>query len=298
MKEKIKSAAMDFLTGILVTVLAFVITNGVTYISEEAVYYLEFPVMTCLFFFGSLYRGRKSMASPAATVLLMSVIYWGFFIAMFAFGILTLKSLFLRLALLAFPVLGVYLGRNWNQLSPRRRAILATVPLIAVNLVLLVYIPFIMTATLTHEYNEPAPPFEFSQFDGGKITADSVRGKVVVLDFWSTWCTPCIKEFPHLQQLYDKYKNHPKVLFFAVNADQGGDTLEKAKEFVSANGYQMPFAYDFGSRTFEAFEIRVLPGLVILDKSGNLRFKRLGYVPGTDLVEELSKRIEALLKEG
>ena len=142
---------------------------------------------------------------------------------------------------------------------------------------------------IAEAYKERSPYFEFSRLDNSKVTPEVLKGRVVVLYFWSTWCGPCLEMFPVIEQLYQKYKNVANIFLFAVychaKQDYLGDSLEKAREYVSKNGYEIPFALDFTP------ECGGLPRVVVIDKSGYIRVT--GILPN----EELIKYIDALLKD-
>jgi cytochrome c-type biogenesis protein len=92
--------------------------------------------------------------------------------------------------------------------------------------------------------NEKIEPFELTDLDGNLIESSDFQGKVLVLDFWSTWCGVCRTAFLEFQKVYRKYKHHPEVAFLAVNTSRGDDSPERVKRFVEINSYEFPVAYD------------------------------------------------------
>jgi len=106
----------------------------------------------------------------------------------------------------------------------------------------------------------------------------------------------CRKAFPEFQKVFDRYKDYPDVAFLAVNTSQGGDSIEKVRAFVENNKYTIRFAYDVGATVSSMLEIKYYPTLLVIDKSGNLRYKHIGF---SDKLENygllLSNHIQQLI---
>lgn len=120
-------------------------------------------------------------------------------------------------------------------------------------------------------------PFEMSFTDaitGKPVSNDTLKGKVVVVDFWATWCGPCVAEMPHMKEIYAKYKGKG-VEFVGVSLDapesEGG--LEKLKKFVKDNDIQWPQYYQgngWQSQFSSSWGINAIPALFVVDQKGNL----------------------------
>ena len=157
-------------------------------------------------------------------------------------------------------------------------------------------IPAVATRVATRRITGPSPAFSLTASDGGEIDSAGLRGNVVVLDLWATWCPACRRELPELDRLYRRYQGNSRLRFWAVDVLTNGETSEKAKEFLRQAGYVMPVA--FGSQ-----KLRDDPGgdglpmLIILDKSGRIGLVHDGYDGAEPLQRELSKEIETLLHE-
>src|SRR5690606_41666590 len=79
----------------------------------------------------------------------------------------------------------------------------------------------------------PAPGFSLKDLDGKEVSLEDLKGKVVVLDFWATWCAPCIKSFPAMQMAVDKYKEDPEVAFLFINTwERQEDPAAAVKQFM------------------------------------------------------------------
>jgi thiol-disulfide isomerase/thioredoxin len=116
------------------------------------------------------------------------------------------------------------------------------------------------------------------------LSWETLKGKVVLVDFWGTWCGPCVKKLPAVQQFAEKYAGRELVVI-GVHSQQGGETCQ---EFVEKNEISFPIAIDSG-KTAEAFGIGEWPSLFLIDKAGKVV---LGYVhdlPSDEVVEDLLK---------
>lgn len=112
----------------------------------------------------------------------------------------------------------------------------------------------------------------FTHLDGRDVDLSTLNGKVVVLNFWATWCGPCIKEMPSLQAFYNQYQGHPEVEFMVVEID---NQPELAKSFVEKNNYTFP-VYSPASMIPEAFLGQAIPTTVILNKKGEISYRHEG----------------------
>lgn len=146
----------------------------------------------------------------------------------------------------------------------------------------------------------PAPAFSLSNLKGETVSLEALRGKVVVVDFWATWCGPCKASFPGMQQAQNQYKNDPSVAFVFVDSWERVPTDQKAKaagDFIASKNYDFNVLLDLDDRVVSAFGVSGIPTKFIVDKTGTIRFKAVGYSGSAEvLVEELSDMIE-LAKE-
>lgn len=123
-------------------------------------------------------------------------------------------------------------------------------------------------ATVADDFSAVA----FSNEQGAVTTLGSLKGKVVVINFWATWCPPCRAEMPSLQAMYEKWKGHAGFVFIAADAD---NQPEKANKFLQKNDYTFP-AYRQASSVPASLAGNTLPETVVLDRNGKLVFRHVG----------------------
>ena len=140
---------------------------------------------------------------------------------------------------------------------------------------------------------QPAPEFAFTTIDGKKVTAEDIKNKVVVLDFWFTQCTPCQESFPLMNKVYQKYKDSDKVMFLAVNADDNTLADAAVRETMKTWGSELPLARDPNQDIRKAFDVTGMPTLFVIGTDGKVEHHEMGLNP--KLVQELSATIESLL---
>jgi peroxiredoxin len=142
---------------------------------------------------------------------------------------------------------------------------------------------------------QKAPDFTLNSLDGRTVRlSETAAGKVTLLDFWATWCVPCVKELPHLQALQDRYGGRGFQVL-TVSAD-GPDRFAVVSAFIGRYGFTMPVLLDPRSEVVALFDPQlVLPFTVILDRAGRIRHAHRGYSPGDERLME--QRIVALLEE-
>lgn len=140
---------------------------------------------------------------------------------------------------------------------------------------------------------QPIAEFKFVGLDGQEVTRESLLGKVVVLDFWATWCEPCLKSLPNLQKAADRYRENDQVAFLAVSVDAEDVKNEQVADALAKIGVTLPVARDAHQLAPAAFLIEALPTTVLLGPDGKVQDFEAAYNP--DLAEQLGVKIEKLL---
>ncbi len=121
--------------------------------------------------------------------------------------------------------------------------------------------------------NEASKDFELASIDGRKIKLSDLKGKVVMVNFWATWCKPCIKEMPVFVKVYDKYKDQGFEIL-AITVDET-ESRPQVINFATKQKINFPVLYDEG--TAKLYGVHGYPTTVFIDKQGNVRYRSLGF---------------------
>ncbi len=117
-------------------------------------------------------------------------------------------------------------------------------------------------------HSGPAPDFTLQLYDGGRIRLSDLHGKVVVVNFWASWCKPCQDEAPDLERVWERYKDKG-VLLLGVN---WSDTESKARQYLRRFHVTYPNGPDLGRRIGQEYHIQGVPETFIVDKQGNIKY--------------------------
>ncbi len=141
--------------------------------------------------------------------------------------------------------------------------------------------------------NNVSPSFALLDLNGNKLNTSDLKGKVIVVDFWATWCGPCIASFPSMQKMVNKYKDSADVKFVFINTWENGDDKEKkAGDFIKTNKYNFQVLMDNDNAVIESFKVEGIPTKFVIDKNGVIRFKSVGYNSNEDkMMAELTAMI-------
>jgi peroxiredoxin len=139
------------------------------------------------------------------------------------------------------------------------------------------YIPVQMQRALTHVGNGAAPPFTLEPISQSPVPTHATAGKILVLDFFATWCSPCIAELPELERVRADLQTRRDVEFVLVGTNKGGDTPDRLRAFAQHRHISLPVAFDPEQATMRAFGLNGFPNLVVIDRTGHVRLTHTGY---------------------
>lgn len=143
------------------------------------------------------------------------------------------------------------------------------------------------------------PEFSAKTLDGKLFSNNSLIGKVVVFDFWATWCGPCVASFPTMEKLQNAHKKDSNVVFIFINCFQKETDKKKVVEdFLTKHNYPFKVALDDNGQISRSFSVTAIPTKVILDKSGNISFEETGNGISDELnFRKMNNMINLLNKE-
>ncbi len=140
------------------------------------------------------------------------------------------------------------------------------------------------------ETGKPAPGFSLKSLDGKVISLSELKGKVVILDFWATWCHACKEAAPVLERIYEKYRDRGVVLL-GITLDTGYGAEDNVRAFVKRYGQNYPILWD-NKKTGKAYGAIKIPITYVLDRNLVIRKKIVGYARGyEELLEEAVKEV-------
>lgn len=138
---------------------------------------------------------------------------------------------------------------------------------------------------------QSAPDFALPNISGKNIRLKELRGQVVLINFWASWCGPCRQEMPLLDDMYKKYSKLGFVIL-GINVEQDSS---KAKTYLHDVPVTFPILYDTKNSLSKLYDVNAMPTTVIVDRNGNVRYLHQGYKPGYE--ETYKKEIKDLIRE-
>ena len=133
-----------------------------------------------------------------------------------------------------------------------------------------------------------APDFTLEDLDGNSIRLNDLRGKVVFLNFWATWCPPCRAEMPDIEEIHQKYKGQD-VVILGIDIQESAD---KVRSFVEDGGYTWTMVLDGTGKVADLYKIRAIPTSFFVDKEGIIRAVAIGGMTDTTMEAKLAEAMK------
>jgi len=147
----------------------------------------------------------------------------------------------------------------------------------------------LMFAFIAHD--KETPNFTLKSNADENIRLEEQRGKVVMLNFWASWCGPCRKEMPLLDEMYQRY-NKAGFELYGVNVEQSTADAEKLLKDL---GTSFPILWDSDSKVSKLYQVNAMPTTIMIDKDGQVRYVNRGYKAGDE--EKYREQIRELIRE-
>ena len=149
----------------------------------------------------------------------------------------------------------------------------------------------VLSSGLAGAAHAPAPDFTLTSRDGRTVSLGQLRGQVVMINFWATWCGPCRQEMPLLDALYQRYSKLGFTLL-GVNVEENSSG---ADAYLKETPVSFPILFDPKNQVSELYDVNAMPSTVLVDRNGQVRFLHKGYKPGYE--DEYLNQIRELIRE-
>jgi thiol-disulfide isomerase/thioredoxin len=255
-----------------------------------------YALTAAAFFLAGFARGRAAVDRLEWQVVRVSV---GGFLGTAALVMnngphLLLLQIGLVLMTLAVVTAGTFARRRWR--SDRGSSIrLSAFSLIAAGLIVFFAVPRLSTYAAFEGSDRPLTSFTLLA-DNHILHSEDLRGHVVILAFWASWCVQCLEELPELQTVDTRFQNNPEVVFLAVDTGWDGETIEKGNRRLAQRHLALPNVFDSGAAA-QTLGVDALPTLVLIDRNGSVKLVHHGYDRAEHLEQALSDKVEELLTE-
>jgi len=163
--------------------------------------------------------------------------------------------------------------------------------LILTTLIALLVITLASVVAVAKIKADSAPDFVLKSASGKNVRLSELKGRVVMLNFWATWCGPCAEEIPHLNELHESLDPYDFELL-GINLDED---QSKAIHLAKKLEVNFPVLFDTEKDVSRSFDIKAMPTTIIIDRSGNIRHVNYGFKNG--YIERYHRQIQALRKE-
>ena len=182
----------------------------------------------------------------------------------------------------------IYLCKEPNKEKVMKRVFIFTVSLLVLGT--LARVNAQEKETLV-KVGDDVPEFVVEMFDGQKINIKDLKGKIVLINFWATWCPPCQEELKRVQkEIIDRFKGKDFV-FLAISREE---SKEQVKKFRERNGYTFPMGLDPERKIYSKFATATIPRNFIIDKKGKIVEIEVGYTK--EAFAKIIEKLERLLK--
>jgi len=162
---------------------------------------------------------------------------------------------------------------------------------VSIRLAILTVLTCLTVPAAAEEFGGPAPGFTLNDASGVAYELDALKGQVVMINFWASWCAPCRQEMPYLEAIFQKYEPLGFTLL-AVNVEENPADGEA---WLRDRPVSFPVLYDPDNQVSKLFDVIAMPSTVLIDRQGNVRYLHHGYKPGYE--DDYMNQIRSLARE-
>ncbi|MES2381606.1 MAG: TlpA disulfide reductase family protein [Bacteroidota bacterium] len=164
------------------------------------------------------------------------------------------------------------------------------------KLIITLLAAFSLTFIYAQEQKQTLPDLNLKDVNGKVVNVKDYakKGKIVIISFWATWCTPCKKELNNINELYDEWKTKYDVIVVAVSIDNARNVM-KVKPYIDGQAWPFDVLLDVNSDMMRAMNVVNPPHTFLLDKAGNVVYSHTGYLEGDEFA--LEEKIKAIVNK-
>lgn len=159
------------------------------------------------------------------------------------------------------------------------------------NLFVIAMLLLCLTGPVVAENIRSAPDFTLTDANGQSVTLSDLRGQVVMINFWASWCGPCREEMPLLEQIHQRYA----ALGFTLLGVNVEEDSTNGQAFLQEHPVSFPILYDPKNNLSKLYDVIAMPSTVLIDRQGNIRYLHHGYKPGYE--NDYQDQIRVLARE-
>jgi thiol-disulfide isomerase/thioredoxin len=145
----------------------------------------------------------------------------------------------------------------------------------------------LLVAAAAPLWAEPAPNLTLKTLDNSDLKISNMKGDVVYVDFWATWCPPCRQSFPWMEEMYQRYSNLGFKIV-AISLDNKRDVID---QFLKTMTTSFTIAHDPGGESANAFKVKGMPSSYLIDRKGNIHLAHMGFN------ERDKEKLESMIKD-
>ena len=181
--------------------------------------------------------------------------------------------------------------KRFEKKGSQQSTVMKNKPLLILSLVASLVMGIIVTSP-AQDSSIVAPAFTLSDVNGKQVSLSDFKGKVIYIDFWATWCGPCLLEIPHSKRLNEAFNGNPDIVFITISFDQDVEKWKKKVRSKKMLGTQLISPEGQASLVMRDYDVKFIPRFVVIGKDGNIIDWQAKKPSEPDIKEYLTKILE------